>query len=88
MINILGYIGGILLGLCGLPETWRTIKDKRCHIGWGFLLMWYFGEIFMLIYTLKLNDIALIGNYGFNILLISIMLYFKIRTIKWKTKLR
>lgn len=79
MIDILGYIGGILLGLCALPEVYRTIKDKKCHVGNGFLWMWYVGEICLLIYVLPKKDLPLIGNYLFNIILISIMIYYKVR---------
>ena len=79
MMEVIGYLGGLLLGLCGIPETIRTITDKRCHLGWTFLLMWFFGEVCMLSYTIQLWDFALISNYTFNVLLVSIMLYYKIR---------
>jgi len=78
-METIGYIGGILLAICGLPETIRTIKDGRCHLGWPFLFMWFFGEILMGIYTLKLWDGPLLFNYGFNILLVGIMVFYKIK---------
>ena len=79
-METIGYIGGLLLAICGLPETIRTIKDKRCHLGWPFLFMWFFGELLMGIYTLELWNGPLLFNYGFNILLVGIMVFYKIKT--------
>jgi uncharacterized protein with PQ loop repeat len=78
-MEIIAYIGGILLTICGIPEVIRTIKDKRCHLGYPFLLLWFFGEIFMLIYSIDLSSNPLIMNYLFNTLIVGIMLYFKIK---------
>lgn len=78
-MELLGYIGGGLLAVCALPETYRTVRDKECHLGWAFLLLWFFGEVFMLMYGLQLDDLPLILNYGLNIILLIPMLYFKIK---------
>lgn len=76
---MIGYIGSLLLSFCGLPELFRTIQDKKCHIGYGMLAMWYLGEILMLIYVLPTNDKPLIINYIANTLIISIMVFFKLK---------
>jgi len=80
-MNILGLIGSILLTFCGLPELIRTIQDKRCHLGWGFVLMWFFGELFCFIYVLELKEIPLIMNYTFNLFISGTMLFFKIKNL-------
>lgn len=80
-MNTIGLIGSLLLTFCGVPELFRTIKDKRCHIGWGFLLMWLFGEVFCLFYGFNLKEIPLIINYTSNLLIVSIMFYFKVKNI-------
>ena len=82
-MELIAYIGGILLTICGIPEVIRTIKDKRCHLGWPFLLLWFFGEIFMLIYSLDLKSNPLIMNYLFNTIIVGIMLYYKIKIKLW-----
>ena len=79
MTSLLGYIGGGLLAVCAVPETIRTLKDKRCHLGWPFLLLWALGEVFMLMYALQLKDLSLILNYGVNLVLISPMLWYKVK---------
>ena len=78
-MEIVAYIGGILLTICGIPEVIRTFKDKRCHLGYPFLLLWFFGEVFMLIYSIDLKSNPLIMNYLFNTIIVGIMLYFKIK---------
>jgi len=78
-MEFIAYIGGILLTICGIPEVIRTIKDKRCHLGWAFLLLWFFGEVFMLIYAINLKSNPLIMNYLFNTIIVGVMLYYKIK---------
>lgn len=82
-METIGYLGGLLLAICGIPEVIRTIKDKRCHLGWSFLLLWFFGEVFMEIYAFELSDFPLIFNYTFNLVLVGVMLIYKIKNKKW-----
>ncbi len=77
-METIGYLGGLLLAICGIPEVIRTVKDKRCHLGWPFLLLWFFGEVFMIVYAFHLWDFPLIFNYTFNIVLVGIMLWYKV----------
>jgi uncharacterized protein with PQ loop repeat len=80
-MNTVGLIGSLLLTFCGVPELYRTIKDKRCHLGWGFILMWLFGEIFCVYYSFTLGEIPLIINYTFNLGLAIVLTYFKIKDL-------
>ena len=77
-MNTIGLVGNLLLTFCGVPELFRTLKDKKCHLGWGFLLMWFFGEVFCLFYGFHLNQIPLIINYVFNFTLVFVMVYYKV----------
>jgi len=81
-METIGYIGGVLLAICAIPEVIRTYKDKRCHLGWPFLLLWFLGEIFMEIYAVALWDYPLMFNYTFNLIITGILLYYKLKT-KW-----
>jgi len=81
---MIGMIGSLFLTFCAIPELVRTVKDKKCHIGWGFLLMWLFGEIFCFFYGLELSEIPLIINYSFNLIVVSTMTYFKLKEVKIK----
>ena len=84
---MIAWLGSFLLGICGLPELVRTVRDRRCHVGWGMLLTWYLGEILVAYHVATtLKDYALLTNYFFNIAIISIMLYYKVRGIYGTTK--
>lgn len=77
-MDLIGYVSGIMLALCGLPEAIRSYRNKRCDIGWGLLIMWLLGEIGLLIYETKTLAIPRILNYCCNIIFISVMMYYKI----------
>lgn len=78
--SIISYIGAMMLGACGFPELIRTIKDSKCHVGYGMLSLWYFGEILVFIHVFNTTkDPALLFNYGLNIAILSIMVYYKLR---------
>lgn len=81
---MIGMIGSLFLTFCAIPELIRTLKDRKCHLGWGFLLMWLFGEIFCFFYGLELREIPLIINYSFNLIVVSAMTYFKLKEVKIK----
>lgn len=83
LFEILGWLGSICLAICGIPQAWQSIKDKHSHgISWGFVLLWSFGEIFALAYVYDKLDLPLLLNYATNILILSIILYYKIRPQK------
>lgn len=78
-----------MLAFCAVPEVIRTVKDKRCHVGWGLLLMWYLGEIFVFYHVLiNIGDKPLLFNYLLNIILISVMVYYKLTAKKISGKVK
>jgi uncharacterized protein with PQ loop repeat len=79
LFSLLGWLGSVCLAICGVPQAIQSFKDKHSHgISWGFLLLWTFGEIFALAYVYDKLDLPLLVNYGSNILIVGIMLYYKI----------
>lgn len=84
----IGWIGSVLLALCAVPELIRTIRTKKCHIGFGMLLTWYFGEILVLYYIMSsLWSAPMIFNYVLNIAIISVMIIYKLTFLETKGKL-
>lgn len=80
-MELLGWIGSILLAICALPEVLITIKTKQCYLTWGLLLCWFFGEIFLLIPILfEIKEPFLIFNYSTNIVLLLYLIYYKFKT--------
>ena len=73
-----GAIGAFLLSCCGVPELYRSWKNKRCDVGWGFLNLWMAGEIMLLIYVIPQRDWILVFNYGLNVLICMGLVHYKI----------
>ena len=78
-METIGYIGSIFLTVNAIPEVIRTIRDKRCHIGWPMLMLWFFGEVFMTTYAIMLWNVPLMMNYIFNFVVVIVMLGYKVR---------
>jgi MtN3 and saliva related transmembrane protein len=78
MIEIIGWIGASLLAFCGLPQAIKSFRDGNSDgISWMFILMWGFGELLGLIYIISLGAIPLVLNYSLNLILVSVILWFK-----------
>ena len=80
MLELSGIIGAILFAFCGLPQAITCIKTGNSRgLSWTFLIMWFFGEIFTIVYILPKNDYILLGNYIMNFVFLLIMLKYKIK---------
>ena len=78
MENI-GWLGSILLAFCGLPQAIESIKTKSSEgLTWGFIGMWFIGEICTFIYILPKMDLPLLLNYTANIIFLAIIIFFKL----------
>lgn len=81
-IDVMVWGGSILLSTCSIPELIKSVRTKSCTLTWSFLLMWLFGEIFILIPVLdKALGAFLVFNYSLNIVIISILCVYKYRTV-------
>ncbi|MFA5021441.1 MAG: PQ-loop repeat-containing protein [Patescibacteria group bacterium] len=85
-IQLTGWIGAFLLATCGLPQAWKTFRTKKCgDLSWGFLMFWFWGEIFTLAYIISDNfqigspQPPLYFNYGLNISILFYLIYTKFR---------
>jgi uncharacterized protein with PQ loop repeat len=76
-MEIISWIGSILLALCGLPIAVEAIRKRKSDINLGFLTMWLFGEIFTLVYVVYKQESALTFNYLSNIIFIAIVLRYR-----------
>ena len=78
MENI-GWIGSILLAFCGLPQAIESYKTKSSEgLTWGFIGMWFIGEICTFVYILPRLDLPLLFNYTANIIFLSIIIFYKL----------
>lgn len=85
MIESIGWIGALLLGLCALPQVIMCVKTKTAQgVSWGFLLMWFLGEVFTLwyIFAKEIPSFPLIANYSINILGLLVIFKYKFNDLK------
>jgi uncharacterized protein with PQ loop repeat len=82
-MEIIGWLGSILLAFCGLPQAIESYKTKSSEgLTWGFISMWFVGEIMTIIYILPQMVLPLIFNYTANIIFLSIIIYYKLKPRK------
>lgn len=77
---MIGWIGSIAFGLCGLPQALRVWKNGHAKdLSNLFLFLWTFGEV-CTIYAVSTDDPKdyLIANYILNLLSLSVMWKFKL----------
>jgi uncharacterized protein with PQ loop repeat len=77
VIETFGFVGGIMLSICSIPEAIKSYKEKACHIGWGMLLLWLGGEIGLLVYEVKTMALPRLINYFLNLLCILVLIFYK-----------
>lgn len=77
-MEIIGWIGGILLAACAIPLAWESYRQKHSRgISNLFLALWLIGEILMFIYVLPKQDMPLLFNYGLNIACLVVVIRYK-----------
>ena len=86
LIQIIGWLGSVCLAICAVPQVVKTFRTKKIDdISWGFLLLWFSGEVFTLSYLFLIDyrtgvlHFPLYVNYAFNITLLFYLLYAKVR---------
>lgn len=77
VIESFGFIGGIMLSICSVPEAIKSYREKKCDIGWGMLLLWLGGEIGLLVYEVKTMALPRLINYFLNLLCILVLVFYK-----------
>jgi len=76
MMEIMGWAGAFMLGICALPQAISSYRNKDSSgISFLFLLLWLGGEVFTLVYIVNTTgQLPLIANYLFNIICLIVIL--------------
>lgn len=83
MLEGIGWLGGILLAVCGAPQAYQSWKTGHSEgLSYAFLWMWFMGEVLVLIYVSPQYLWPLIVNYAFNIFLAGVILWYKFKPRK------
>jgi len=78
MFEVIGWLGAVFLAICGVPQAFKSYKEGNSYgLSWIFILLWFFGEVLILIYILPNMMIPLILNYSLNIIIVMIILWYK-----------
>lgn len=80
IFKLFGTLGTIFLSFSGLPQAIQSYKEGHARgVNQGTVLLWTFGEIAMLAYTLYFypTDLILLGNYFMNTILVGIICWYK-----------
>ena len=82
-METLGWLGSILLAFCGLPQAIESYKTKSsAGLTWGFIAMWFIGEIFTFVYIFPKMVLPILFNYTANILFLSVIIFYKLNPKK------
>lgn len=77
-LELIGWISAIAFAICGAPQAYKCYKEGHGEgLAWSFLILWYIGEVFGLIYVIQFASAPLIINYTFNVLFVSIILRYR-----------
>lgn len=78
-MDTLGWIGGIMLAICALPQAYMAWKQGHSNgVSALLLILWGGGEIFTFIYVLPKSDLPLLLNYSTNLVSLFIISWFKL----------
>ena len=79
MLELVGTFGVALLALCAMPQAIVSYMTGTSRgISAMFLSMWFFGELFTLIYVMgnETPDLLLAANYAANLLALCVVVWF------------
>lgn len=79
LVEIIGWIGGILFAICAIPQAYDCYKQKHGKgLSWLFLILCIMGEICTLIYvSIDRFSWSLIINYIANLIALTFIVYYK-----------
>ena len=77
--EIIGWLGAFFFAICAVPQVIQTLREGHSNgLSWLFLIFWLLGEIFMTVYVWPTGDLPLLSNYLVNLVLTSIIFYYKV----------
>lgn len=81
LVELTGWIGVILLTVCGFPQLYKLYKFKKTDgLSLLMLLLWWFGEILTCVYVfLQSPEPPLLFNYMVNILVVFLIIFLYVK---------
>lgn len=77
---MIGWIGSLSFGLCGLPQAVKTYRDGHAKgLDTGFLVLWTTGEVFTFAAVIMDAPVPyLLANYILNAIFLVVMWRYKL----------
>lgn len=78
-MDAIGWLSSACFMVCALPQVIKCIKMRSATgLSWAFLLLWFFGELFGIVYVLPKGHRPILANYAANAILIIVILVVKV----------
>ena len=77
MIEI-GWIGGVCMAICAIPEVIQCLRKGRTGCSWGLLILWLVGEVCLFAVELEHLYMPRLFNYIVNIICLIYLIRCKI----------
>ena len=78
-MNEIGWLGGICMALCAIPEVVECLRKGRTGCSWGLLILWSIGEVCLLLVELQDLYMPRLFNYVINICCLSYLIGCKLK---------
>ncbi|HHI01270.1 MAG TPA: hypothetical protein ENL40_07410 [Thermococcus litoralis] len=79
MKELVGLIGMLLLVSSWIPQTWETIKNKKCPLNLEFVLVYVTASTLLAIYSYIIGDWVFLTLNSLATLQSGVNLYVKLR---------
>lgn len=77
--NLLGWLSTLLLTFGSVPQVYKTWKEGHSNgLSIGMMYMWFFGEVFLILYSLSDKNWPILANGLLNSLMAGYILKYKI----------
>jgi uncharacterized protein with PQ loop repeat len=79
-MEIIGWIGSMMLALCAVPQAIQSFRQKHSRgISSWMIGLWFAGEVLTAAYVLPKQDYPLLLNYAVNIGCLVVIGWYKYR---------
>ena len=79
MFEIFGILSTLAFATCAMPQVVECWKNKHAHgVSIWFLILWFLGELFGMIYMIEVKNIIIFVNYIINMICTIIIAYYKV----------
>ena len=78
-MNEIGWIGGVCLALCAIPEVIQCLRKGYTGCSWGLLILWMIGEVCLFAVELQHMYMPRLFNYLVNITCLLYIIYCKVK---------